>query len=278
MCKMLYPAYMVPRVGLEKDVKVDDLRQKGDMAVARRIDRAFDEKEFRKMSDGTYVVRMDSALHEETFERIPNMSMTMLRRLFPIESAKYDLRMKPKVDDWKGGMVNPWTNRGKAIKLKDVYLMVYKVSSLQNQPAEYQRRFENKSLAEQVQQNYKGLKEDIRQGQFQKAKYYGGTGHIYLKHSPTKLNYWHYELVLENAEGEIINGVKRTGDQQNMKPTFVEYVWNHFLNKQFWIDENPSEDIPESCFYDSEVFGIERWAAEIMNKIMFASIPIVKVG
>lgn len=269
---------MVPRVGLWKDVKVDELRQNGDMAVARRVDRIIEKKEVRRMSDGTYVVRMDSALHDETFVRIPNMSMTMLRRLFPIDSAKYDLKMRPKVDDWKGGMVNPWTNRGKAIRLRNACLMVYKISSLQNQPAEYQRKFENKNLAEQVQQNYKGLKEDISQKKFKRSIYYEGVGHIYLKHSPTRLNYWHFELILENAEGEAINSVKITGDQKNMRPTFVEYVWNHFLNKQFWIDENPCDDIPESSFFDLEVCGIKRWAAEIMNKIMFASVPIVRVG
>lgn len=268
---------MVPHVGLRKDVQVDDLRQKGDMAVARRVDRAFDAKEFRKMADGTYVVRMDSTLHDETFERIPNMSMTMLRQSFPVESAKYDLKMKPKIDDWTGRMVNPWPNRGKAIKSKDAFLMVFKASSLHNMPAEYQRKFDSKKLAEQVQDNYRGLKDDISRGGYQNSNYYGGTGHIYLKHSPTKLNFWHYELILENAEGEVINSVKRTGDQKNMRPTFVEYVWNHFLNKQFWIDENPCEDIPEKCFHDQEVCGIERWAAEIMKKMVFASVPIVKL-
>lgn len=277
MCKFLYPAYMVPHVGLRKDASIDDLRKNGDMTVARRIDRSFNAKEFRKMADGTYVVKMDSPLHDEIFERIPNMSMTMLRRSFPIASAKYDLKMKPKVDDWRGSIVNPWKERGKAIKLREAFLIVYKISSLHNKPAKYQRKFENKRLAEQVQEIYSGVKEDIEQGRYQNSNYYEGIGRIYLKHSPTNLNYWHYELILENVEGETIKNVKPTGDQKNMKPTFVEYVWNHFLNKQFWIDENPCEDIPNSCFYDLEVCGIERWAAEIMKKIVFDSVPIVKV-
>ena len=277
-CKLSYPAYMVPHRGLLKEVKIDNLLKEGDVALARRVDREFETKEFRRMSDGTYVAKMDSSLHDETFEHIPKMSMTMLRQSFPIESAKYDLKMKPEVDDWNGGVVFPCSYRGKAIKHKDSFLIVYNASLLHNQPAEYQRKFDNKKMAEQVQENYKGLKEVLEQGKYQNSNYYKAFGRIYLKHSPTNLNYWHYELILENAEGEIIKNVKTTGDQQNMKPTFVEYVWNHFLNKQFWIDENHCEDVPENCFYDTDVCLIERWAAGIMKKLMFVSVPIVKVG
>ena len=277
MTEQYYPSYMVPHVGLSTEVNIDNILMEGDLAVARRVDKPFDSKDFRRMSDGTWIVRLDSSLHDETFDRIPNLSMTMLRQAFPLKSAKYNLEMKPKVDDWKGGGINPWRYRGKAVRMEGPFLMVYKASSLHNKPARYQRRFEGKKLAELVKEHYLGLREDLKNGIYTNNQYYPGIGRVFLKHAPTKLNFWHYELKLVNAEGESINNVKQTGDQQNMKPTFVEFVWNHFLNKMFWIDENPCEDVPESCFYDPNVCGIERWVAEIMTKILFSSVPIVKV-
>ena len=64
-------------------------------------------------------------------------------------------------------------------------------------------------------------------------------------------------------------------DQLNYRESFVSYVLDNYLFKHFWVDKNPCEtDIPLSCFYDDRVNVVERWAANIMNNILFASIPI----
>ena len=280
MSMKCYPSSMVPYIGLNHEVKVDELLKIGDVAIARRVDRLLSSKDIRRMADGTCIVPADSSLREETFERIPFLSITMLRQSHPMAYAKYDLEMKPKTDDWKGGMVWPWKQKDKANKCGDSYLMVYKASQLHNQPAKYQRRFESRETAEELQDDYEGLKDALIHKEFTRKSFYQSIGTLSLKHSPTVLNYWHYELVLENKEGKVIKNVKykegENEEEMNMNASFVNYVWEHFLCKMFWVDENPcSPEIPMSYFYDSRVCGIKRIFASWVNKCLYTVVPIV---
>ena len=184
-----YPSYMVPFPGLNQEVKADDLESFGPYAVARRVDKTFSEKDIKIMPDGTGIVRADSSLREETFERVPNLSVTLLRQAFPIEFAKFNLAMKPKVDNWKGCVIKPWIYRGKATRESDCYLMVYANENLHGQPVDYQRRFESLKDAKSVEEYYDDLKNDIVANIFSTKKYYKATGLILLKHAPTMLNY-----------------------------------------------------------------------------------------
>lgn len=275
-----YPSDMVPFEGLKRDVKVDDLMEIGDFAVARRVDRQLSSKDIKRMADGTCIVPADSSLREETFERIPFLSMTMLRLSYPMEFAKFDLEMKPITDDWKGGMVWPWKQKEKAKQCEESFLMVYKASLLHNQPANYQRRFESREIAEEKQDDYEGLKDALIHNEFTRNSFYQSVGTILLKHSPTMLNYWHYELILENKEGKAIKNVKyKEGEKvekMNMNASFVNYVWAHFLCKMFWVDENPCySGIPMSCFYDSQVCCVKRYFASLVNRCLYKVIPIV---
>lgn len=274
-----YPSYMVPYNGLNPEVKVEDLLDYCDFSIARRVDKPFSEEDLQRMGDGTYIVRSDSSLREETFERVPNLSTTMLRRVFPIKVAKYDLTMKP-TDDWKGGMVNPLRFRGKARLNQNSYLMVYRASHLHGEPVRYQRRFESLKDAKTVQEYYEDLKDSIITNQFRSSTLFKSFGHIFLKHSPTALNYWHYELKLRKSEGGYIENTnyKPGKDEQkmNMKQSFVSYVLDNYLFKMLWIDENPcGSEIPMSYFYDSRVCEIKRFFASLINKCLYTVVPIV---
>ena len=280
MSMKCYPSCMVPRVGLKHDVKVEELLKLGDVAFARRVDRSLSQKDVRRMADGTCIVPADSDLREDTFKRIPFLSVTMLRRAFPLEYAKYDLKMKSPDDDWKGGFVWPWKNKRRATRVVNSYLMVYKASLLHNQPAKYQRRFDSREEAELLKDDYDGLAEALIHNEFTKKSYYHSLGTISLMHSPTLLNYWHYELKLENREGKVIKKVEykdgQDPEEMNMNASFVNYVWDHFLCKLFWVDENPCiPDIPLSFFCDNKIGKFRRVVAAWINKCLFAFVPIV---
>lgn len=273
-----YPSYMVPYVGLNKRVEVDILLKYGDFSVARRVDKDFDETDIKMLGD-TGIVRKDSSLQEEIFSRIPKLSMTMLRRDFPISLAKYDLKMRPRDDDWNGRVVCPLRYWRKAIIKKNSFLMVYRAKSIHGQPAKYQTKFASRQDAEKVQDTYEELKDDIITNSFKKSNYYKATGIIKLKHSPTALNYWHYELILEKGEGGIVNSVefkpKTEPPKMNLKQSFVNYVWETYLCKHFWVDVNPCQnDIPITCFLDSGVSDHRRQMAERLNKYLFFVVPI----
>lgn len=273
-----YPSFMVPYVGLVKRVEVDRLLQHGDFSVARRVDKSFNETDIKMLGD-TGFVRKDSSLHEEIFNRIPKLSMTMLRQEFPISSAKYDLKIRPSDDDWSGGVVCPLRYWHKAIKKSNCFLMVYRAMCIHGRPARYQTKFASRQDAEKVQDNYEGLKDDIVTNNFKKSNYYQATGIIELKHSPTALNYWHYELILEKSEGGTVNSVeynsKTEPAKMNLRQSFVNYVWETYLCKHFWVDKNPCEnDIPMACFLDSGVSDYRRQMNERLNKCLFSLVPI----
>lgn len=274
-----YPSFMVPYVGLIKRVEVDSLLQHGDFSVARRVDRSFSTEDIKILSDGSGIVKQDSSLLSDFFESIPNMSLTMLRQEFPISSAKYNLKMKPRDDDWNGRIVRPWSYRKKAIKVRDCFLMIYKANSLHGKPSKHQARFENIKDAQNKQDYYEGLKDAIVTNNFGKKKFYKGTGRIFLKHSPTVLNYWHYELELDKSEGGTIKGVKynpkENPEQMNLKQSFVNFVWETYFCKHFWVDMNPCEsDIPMACFLDSRVPDYRRRMNDRFNKCLFSIVPI----
>lgn len=274
-----YPSFMVPYVGLIKRVEVDSLLQYGDFSVARRVDRPFSSDDIKILSDGTGIVKQDSSLLSDFFERIPNMSMTMLRQEFPISSAKYDLKMRSADDDWNGRVVRPWSYRKKAIRVRNCYLMVYMAKGLHGKPSKHQARFENIKDAQDKQDYYEGLKDAIVTNNFGRKKYYKGTGRIFLKHSPTALNYWHYELELDKSEGGTVTGVKynpeEKPEQMNLKQSFVNFVWETYICKHFWVDKNPCKnDIPMACFLDSGVSDYRRQMYERLNKCLFSLVPI----
>lgn len=271
---------MVPYTGLNPEVNVDELLMNGDFAIARRVDKAFCEDDIKHLSDDSCIVRADSTLREETMNRIPNLSTTMLRRSFPLHAAMLDVRMKSPDDDWKGGMINVWSFRGRAIRPKASFLMIYRAKGIHRHPVEYQRKFESKDAAASVQGYYEGLENDIVTNKFTKSKSYTGIGQLWLKHSPTMLNYWHYELKLQNSEGKIIKDAKfkpvTDKEQMNMKQSFIEYVWDNFLYKHFWVDKNPCEkDIALSYFLDGHTRFAKRWAASYLTKCLFSIVPIV---
>ena len=276
-----YPSCMVPYTGLKPDVKVDDLIHIGDFAIARQSDRPYSDKDIKQMGDGSCIVRNDSDLREnpDLFKRVPGLSMTMLRQAHSIYYAKYGLKMKSPEDDWTGRRVKPCKLKGRAKMIGSCYLMVYLATNLHNQPAQYQRKFEKREDVKNVEDFYEDLKDALVHNGFTKKAFYMATGRILLKHSPTLLNYWHYELILKTSEGEFVNTAKykpdTAPDQLNYRESFVSYVLDNYLFKHFWVDKNPCEtDIPLSCFYDDRVNVVERWAANIMNNILFASIPI----
>ena len=275
-----YPSCMVPHTGLNPDVNVDELLTHGDFSVARRVDREFCGDDIRRMSDNTCIVRADSTLREETISRIPNLSTTMLRLSFPLPTAMLDVKMKSPNDDWNGGIIDARRFRGRAIRLKASYLMVYKASLIHRKPVDYKRSFEKRKEAIPVQNCYDELEEDIVKNKFTKSKLYHGFGQIWLKHSPTKLNYWHYELKLENSEGQFIKDAKYKpvddAAKRNMKQSFIEYVWDNYLYKHFWVDMNPCKtDIAISHFYDGRICFMRRWAAATMTRCLFGFVPIV---
>ena len=278
--KNRYPSYMVPYVGLNPEIKVDDLLEYDDFAVARRVDGALSDSDIIIKPDGVGIVRTDSSIRVDFFERVPNLSLTMLRLEHPLSSALYDLAMKAGDDDWKGRLVMPWRLKGKAAINKDGFLMVYRAAVIHSQPTEYKRRFESLEDAKLSQDYYERLKDDIVANAFSKKKFYNAIGRIYLQHSPTLLNYWHYELKLVDSEGNFINSVKykenEPYDKMNMRPSFVSYVLDHFLFKLFWIDKNPcSRDIPFSFFFNKKTPHLIRWFSDKCNKCLFSLFPIV---
>lgn len=278
-----YPSYMVPYIGLNPEVNVSDLMAHGAFVIARRIDKVFSEEDVKMMPDGTGIVRLDSSLRKEIFERVPNLSVTMLRQAFPIESAKYHLAMKPDVDDWKGGVVIPWFYREKATIVSDCYLMVYQAENLHGMPAKYQRKFEHREDAKDVEDYYEDLKNDIVSNNFSTKNLYKAIGQIVLRHVPTMLNYWHFELKLCKSERGFIESVKYKQNEaranMNMRPSFVDYVLNNYLCKSFWIDINPCKnDLPDDCFLDNDVSALKRCTAKLWNRCLFKLIPIVVEG
>lgn len=275
-----YPSYMVPFVGLNPEIKVDDLLEHYDFAIARRVDRSLNNRDIIIKPDGTGIVRTDSSLRADYFERVPNLSLTMLRLNHSLSSAQYSLLMKPTIDDWKGGIVVPWRLRGKASMNKESFLMVYCASNIHNQPTKYKKKFQSLSEAQVAQDKYEGLKNDIIAKAFSKDQFYKAYGQIFLRHSPTLLNYWHYELKLVDSEGNTINSVKykkdETYDMMNMRPSFVSYVLDNYLFKFFWVNKNPcSEDIPYTKFFNKTTSPLIRWLADILNRCFFSLFPIV---
>lgn len=157
--------------------------------------------------------------------------------------------------------------------------MVYKASSLHGKPTKHQARFDNIKEAQNKQDYYEGLKDDIVTNNFERKKYYQGTGCIFLRHSPTALNYWHYELELEKSEGGTVKSVNynpnEKPEQMNWKPSFVTFVWETYLCKHFWVDRNPCEnDIPMAFFLDSGVSNYRRQMNDRFNKCLFSIVPI----
>lgn len=280
MCQ--YPSYMIPFLGLNPKVKIDDLMKYGDFSVARRVDASLSEAGVIIKPDGSGIVKADSPLREQTsfLERIPNLSMTMMRQDHSISSAKFHVEMEAGVDDWKGGIVKLSKFKGKAKLIDNCFLMVYKASLIHEKPAHYQRKFTSFEEADSVKEFYDDLKDQIVANKFTKSTFYKAVGQILLQHSPTMLNYWHYELKLKNSEGEYIERVKfKNNDataQMNMRPSFVIYVLEHFLFKFFWVDLNPcGVDIPYSCFFDKKMPSIIRWLADKYNSYQCERVSLV---
>ena len=204
----------------------------------------------------------------------------MLRLSFPLQASMLDVKMKSPDDDLKCGLINAPSFCGRVIQPKASCLMVYKAKLIHRKPVDYQRKFERKDEAIQVQNCYDGLEEDIVKNKFTKSKFYHGLGQIWLKHSPTKLNYWHYELKLENSESQLIKDAKYKSvddaEKKNMKQSFIEYVWDNYLYKHFWVDMNPCKaDLEMSNFHDGRVCFARRWAASYLTKCLFGMVPIV---
>lgn len=275
-----YPSCMIPFPGLILEVEVDRLLEHGGFSIARRVDKKFSSDDIIQMSDGSCSVRLDSTLREETLLRIPNLSTTMLRNAYSLQPAMYVVKMKSPEDDWKGGIVHACKFMGKAFKPNVSYLMVYLANNIQRQPVNYQRKFENRMEAESNQEYYEDLKNDIVANKFTKGTFYKGNGLIRIKHSPTMLNYWHFEIKLVNSKGEIIENAyykpAKVPSQRNMKQSFVEYVWDNYLCKHFWVNKNPCEtDLAMSLFEDNSICSLKRWVASHWTKCIFNVIPIV---
>lgn len=275
-----YPSCMVPYTGLKQEVMVDELLEYGVFSIARRVDKAFSDIDLKQMSDGTFIIRSDSSLREDTLVRIPNLSTTMLRNAHSLDSAMLDVKMRSPEDDWKGSIVNAWKYKGRVISPNSSYLIVYKANLIHNQPVNYQKKFESRSEAEKVQENYENLKDDIVTNKFTKGTFYKSIGQLRLKHSPTMLNYWHFELKLVNKEGTTIENSKIKPEmdkkKMNMKESFVEYVWENYICKHFWVNKNPCEtDIEMSLFEDDSICSVKRWAAAHWTKCIFKVFPIV---
>lgn len=267
-----YPSAMIPFAGLSTSIDVDDIIVNNDFALARRIDRAFSTADIKEFPDGSCIVKEDSTLLDDFFERIPFLSMTMLRSSFPIEFARF-IGCR---DSWNGGIVFPWKYRGLKGINPNSYLMVYKARNLHNQPVQYKRRFVNQTEAKKNQDYYEQLKDDIVMNAFTNMTLYSGIGGISLRHSPTPMNYWHFELVLKNREGEIIKNAKQES-KVNMKTTFVNYVWDQYLKKHFWVNNNPiNEEIPLSFFFDKHTCAPIRRIAKTITRALFTLCPIVK--
>ena len=101
------------------------------------------------------------------------------------------------------------------------------------------------------------------------------NGEINLKHTPTDLNYRHFELKIHDDKGKIVENL-RSFQSAQMKPQrngiddLAQYIFEHILRKNFEVDKlfSGTSSLPEDVFFDGNIPAEER---ELHKKEMLES-------
>ena len=271
---MPYSCKMIPYQGLKIKAEVDVLLEKSDFSLARRIDKPLAESGI-DCSCGVPVIPLSAPLLDEFYYRIPSMSMTFVDDEETCEAASYKLCELAR-DNWNGENID-FSNYENAIEKKgNCFQIIYSAKNLHKREIPYVRKFQKQS--EMIECKIQDL--------FKKDKKYDVKGSIFLEHSPTNLNYRHFELKLQDAQGKIIksggiSSYPESGKNETSKSgrdCFTRYVLKNFLAKDFTIDKIPEEAscLPESIFFDDSFSDEVREKNRNQTKELFFFVKIEK--
>lgn len=248
-----YPHYMVPYEGLNPECDVCDLLQISDFVLARRVDYNFKDAKLGTVGP-YYTLSADSPVISEFYKRIPFMSMTMMGVAAGVKDAAY-IQSAPGSDTWTDGLVKAEDYIGKVKVSSNCFQIIYIASNLHLQPVMYVKKYGSlKEAKEESNLMVDEQKNKVIQNRFQRTDLFDFKGQLLLKHSPSHLNYWHFELVLKYANGKDVKNLTPdflNSDKEPVgKDSFAVFVFNHYLRKNLIIDKIPFEtSLSLSDFY-----------------------------
>lgn len=265
---MPYSCKFIPYKGLKTEVDVGVLLDNADFSIARRCDYSTDI--LRKCGD-SYLIPQDSNILEEFYERLPSMSMTYVYDEESLESASYRLH-KPACDKWNGENVNLVDCKNSIEKKDPCFQLVFSAKKLHNISIPYSKKFG--SLEDFVKHNIEEA--------FAKDKTYPVVGKIILQHSPTQLNYYHFELMLLDDNGNPLKNVSslqkalaNPHSKINGRDCFALYVLDQ-MTKYFEVNHafDGTSSLPESLFCDNGVLPEDREKNRIEMQNSFKDVTL----
>ena len=196
---MEYPSDIIPQSGFKLSIDIDGLlNAQSDILFSRRID--------KDVLDCEYFGGKIMVESEDITDDYKNLSLNLLGGLFENEKHLHFRQMKPGTDAWDGKDVD-MEKYSTCFEIKRPCFPIYlKAIDLHNQKFPYRRHIGKLKDYNDIQNNIIDRTLDVFHGEDD----YTFEGTVKIVHSPTMLNYWHFEVkgVPEDSKGQSLEKTK----------------------------------------------------------------------
>jgi hypothetical protein len=182
-----FPKEIIPKVGFLSKIPIDELIERQNLIVIRRVDKSSDET-FNTI--GT--LREDALIPKE----IPFLSLNILGGAFKIHHSKYKIN-KDGMERWDGNRkIKLFQFRDSFTEIDNYTIIFMDTSKINNQNFPYNQP-KSTEINKEIANFFKhvGLP-SLSGGEFNLE------GKIKLLHDPLNLNYWHAELNIIDFKGD----------------------------------------------------------------------------
>ncbi|MCQ2360944.1 MAG: hypothetical protein MJ009_05655 [Paludibacteraceae bacterium] len=266
-----YPATLIPIPGWERLLNIDKIRNSNiDFPIVRRISGIFKQNRhfFIEVGQGVYHLLLDANLPEYNLSSIADLSMNIISDECSIEDSMYRHNIK----DAKGNDIDNWNGERVLLRkykkclhcVDPCYFIALKASNIHNQTFTYERQYADIKQYNKDKESIdtKDPKEIIIKA-FSSNDLYKVNGVLKLKHSPTKLNYWH--TVLKTYAPKHSKGLKKIDSR--WKQDVAQQIFESILRKNIWINELPCKCLSSNEYENKEYCKIRRFIERIFIKI-----------
>lgn len=221
----LYPDSLVPNVNYKGEIDIPTLLEKHDFHISRRIKEPKEKSVYEE--DGVWYLNRD-ALKEIDHE----MSVNLLGAGFHIEHTKFR-QVGQASEAWhEGEAVDKMQYSQDVYEENDSFPILYRGKNLVGKKVPYSRPVQSIS---NEQNELLAKIQEIAKAKLSSQDSIDIKAELGLKHSPSRLNYWH--LILQ---------IKPSHDEQAMKNT--KPTWKKDLMKIVRRDFLSSIEMPDPSF------------------------------
>lgn len=203
----LYPDELIPQIKYKPEVSINDLRDKQDFLISRRIDGIFE--------DCTYIQGGVCRLKDDALDNFDEqLSLNMLGTGFMIDHTKFR-QVKPASDKWNGEIVDKFKYAEQVEFIEPSFAAIYLASKVHQKRVPYDRTFDKKSYADDLEKKLNTIQDVAYKRLGDKEMQLNAV--VTLDHDSTNVNYWHIVMRLQPSEcEEYVKNVKAVWRQTMM--------------------------------------------------------------